>query len=161
VANKEKSPVKKKKFLALPKYPGGSRAFRLFLTDNQTYPEEALASGIEGDVYVRFRVNDQGNVIEAHVEKGIGHGCDEEALRLVRLLKYEPVRNRGLRVESSMRTKIPFRLNRNQPSFQIVYNSSVEAGKTRQENAGNKNSDVYSYTIRFQQQNAPGEEKED
>lgn len=149
--NKEKSPVKKKRFLSLPKYPGGSSAFNRFLSDNQVYPEEALQKGIEGDVYVKFIVNDLGNVIEAHVEKGVGHGCDEEALRLVRLLKYEPVRNRGMRVQSSMRTKIPFRLNKNQPSFQIVYNSSPAVTKAPQEKAHEKQGGVYSYTIQFQE----------
>lgn len=149
--NKEKNPVKKKRFLLLPKYPGGSSAFKRFLTDNQTYPEEALQKGIEGDVYIKFSVNDLGNVIEAHIEKGIGHGCDEEALRLVRLLKYEPVRNRGMRVQSSMRTKIPFRLNQNQPTFQIVYNSSPAVKKAPQEKAHEKPGDIYSYTIHFQE----------
>lgn len=155
MTNKDKNPVRKKKFLALPKYPGGSKAFKVFLTDNQAYPEEALAKGIEGDVYIRFRVNDLGDVTEAHIEKGLGYGCDEEALRLVRLLKYEPVRNRGLRVESSMRTKIPFRLNRSQPSFQIVYDSSKGAALSRQADDSQKQRDVYSYTIRFGQQDAP------
>ncbi len=161
MTNKEKNPVRKKKFLALPKYPGGSRAFKIFLTDNQAYPEEALAKGIEGDVYIKYRVNDMGDVTEARIEKGIGYGCDEEALRLVRLLKYEPVRNRGLRVESSMRTKIPFRLNRSQPSFQIVYNSSKGTVPPRQENDPQKQRDVYSYTIRFGRQNTPDAVSED
>lgn len=161
MTNKEKNPVRKKKFLALPTYPGGSRAFKTFLTDNQVYPEEALLKGIEGDVYIRYRVSDQGDVTEAHVEKGIGYGCDEEALRLIRLLKYEPVRNRGVRVESSMRTKIPFCLNRSQPSFQIVYNSSKGTAQPRQENDSPMQGNVYSYTIRFGQQGAPGTGQEE
>jgi len=156
VASKDKNPAKKKKFLALPRYPGGSRAFRFFLMDNQVYPEEAMAKGIEGDVYVRFRVNDLGEVIEAHVEKGIGHGCDEEALRIVRLLKYEQVRNRGMRVESSMRTKIPFRLNKDQDSFRIVYNSSVAGSEANPEDRSPQEKNVYSYTIRFEHETPGG-----
>ncbi|HRZ78028.1 MAG TPA: hypothetical protein P5248_11710, partial [Bacteroidales bacterium] len=42
--------------------------------------------------------------------RGLGHGCDEEALRLVRLLRYGKAKNRGLRVKASMSTRIHFKL---------------------------------------------------
>ncbi|MBP6978671.1 MAG: TonB family protein [Bacteroidales bacterium] len=155
-SNKENAPARKKKFLSLPKYPGGSSAFKRFLSDNLSYPEEALQKGVEGDVYVKFRVNDLGVVFEAHIEKGIGHGCDEEALRLVHLLKYEAVKNRGMRVQSSMRTRIPFRINKKQADIQIVYQASAGAKKISSgEKVPEQRPPVYSYTIRFQQE-TPG-----
>lgn len=149
-SNKDKTPAKKKKFLALPKYPGGSSAFKRFLSDNLSYPDEALQNKIEGDVYVKFRVSDLGVVIEAHIEKGLGHGCDEEALRVVRLLRYESVKNRGIRVQSSMRTKIPFRLSKTRPAVQVVYAApAVEKKNIPEEKVPDKKSTVYSYTIHY------------
>lgn len=55
------------------------------------YPEEAMKNNIQGQVMTTFIVDAQGNVTRAAVEKGIGHGCDEEALRVVTLMpKFEP-----------------------------------------------------------------------
>ncbi len=100
----------KKKFLNLPKYPGGNAAFRAFIAANLEYPKEALEAGVEGTVQVGFEIHDDGSVDHARIIKGIGHGCDEEALRLVRLLRYEKVRNRGVRVTMTTKTTIIFRL---------------------------------------------------
>jgi TonB family protein len=104
---------KKKKFLNLPTYPGGRDAFRKFIGENLVYPPLALQNKIEGTVFLSYVVNDMGEVIDAKVHKGIGYGCDEEALRLIRLLHYGKVNNRGLRVRSEMKTGIRFVLPAN------------------------------------------------
>lgn len=71
---------------------------------NIRYPKEAREKGIEGRVYVQFIVNEQGDVENAKVIRGIGSGADEEALRVVRQAKFEPGYQRGepVRVQYSL-----------------------------------------------------------
>lgn len=66
-----------------PKFPGGNEALVSYLSENLTYPKEAARKGIQGRVYISFIVNKEGKVTEATILKGIGYGCDEEALRVV------------------------------------------------------------------------------
>lgn len=99
-----------KRFLELPEYPGGKTAFQKFIHKNMRYPEEALAAGIEGQVHLHYWVEGNGKVVEAEITHSLGYGCDEEALRLVRMLKYGRIKNRGVKVKASMRTRIEFRL---------------------------------------------------
>ncbi|MBE0640459.1 MAG: energy transducer TonB [Bacteroidales bacterium] len=101
---------KDRRFIELPEYPGGKTAFQEFIRKNLRYPEEALKAGIEGQVHLHYWVEGNGRVVDAEVTHGLGYGCDEEALRLVKLLKYGRIKNRGLRVKASMRTRIDFRL---------------------------------------------------
>jgi TonB family protein len=102
----------KRKFLKKPRLGGGREWLREFLHKNLQYPEEAREKGIEGDVIVRFKVNEQGQVLDPKVVNGPGYGCDEEAVRLVGMLRYDAVKNRGVKVTTNNRIKIPFRLNR-------------------------------------------------
>ncbi|OFX74987.1 MAG: hypothetical protein A2X12_08050 [Bacteroidetes bacterium GWE2_29_8] len=99
---------KEKKFINTPQYPGGSKAFKNFIKDNLKYPSLALEKGIGGLVLLEFEVDDNGLVLNVNVIKGIGYGCDEEAIRLVKLLKYEKAKNHGIRVKSKVKTKISF-----------------------------------------------------
>lgn len=71
-----------------PTYPGGATAYREYLRQNARYPEEARAAGIEGAVFVSFLIDETGRILDAQVVKGCGHGLDEEALRLVRLMPW-------------------------------------------------------------------------
>ena len=77
---------------------------------NITYPEMARKAGIEGRVTVQFIVNELGSVTEAQVLRGIGGGCDEEALRIVREAKFKPGKQRGKAVKVKMSLPITFRL---------------------------------------------------
>lgn len=74
------------------------------------YPEIARKAGVEGRVIVQFVVDEQGNVVDPQVIRGIGAGCDEEALRVVRQAKFEPGQQRGKPVKVKMTLPITFRL---------------------------------------------------
>lgn len=76
------------------------------------YPEMARKAGIEGRVIIQFIVNEQGNVEEPRVVRGIGGGCDEEALRAVRQAKFKPGRQRGQPVRVQYSLPIVFKLQR-------------------------------------------------
>ncbi|MFD1468357.1 TonB family protein [Hymenobacter caeli] len=72
----------------MPDFTGGSQAYRAYLRENAHYPAEALEKVLAGAVYVGFVVDEQGRICDAEVVKGCGHGFDEEALRLVRLMPW-------------------------------------------------------------------------
>lgn len=67
-----------------PEFPGGITAMMKFLSQNMRYPSQARRMGIEGSVFVEFVVDQSGAITAARVIKGIGAGCDEEAVRVVR-----------------------------------------------------------------------------
>jgi protein TonB len=68
----------------MPQFPGGEIALFKYLSENIKYPPIARENGISGKVYVTFVVDEQGKIKDAKVVRGIGGGCDEEALRVVR-----------------------------------------------------------------------------
>jgi TonB family protein len=139
-------PRKKKKFLNLPSYTGGKKAFSAFLQQNIKYPQKALDEGVEGNVIVEFEIDDNGFVHNPRVMKGIGSGCDEEAIRVVSLLRYEKVKNQGLRVKSTTKTNIHFKL-----PARITYNVTVVSSKKDPipDKAPPKAENTYGYTITF------------
>jgi TonB family protein len=75
------------------------------------YPELAKRAGIEGRVIVTFIVDEEGNVINPQVVRGIGGGCDEEALRVVSQAKFTPGMQRGKKVKVKYSLPVIFRLN--------------------------------------------------
>ena len=74
------------------------------------YPEIARKAGVEGRVIIQFIVDESGNVSEPAVVRGIGAGCDEEALRVVREAKFKPGKQRGKSVKVKMSLPITFKL---------------------------------------------------
>ncbi|HKJ40832.1 MAG TPA: energy transducer TonB [Sunxiuqinia sp.] len=112
----------KKNFVHQPEYPGGKEQFKKFLKENLVYPKKALENRVEGTVYLVAEVNDQGEVLQVKIEKGIGFGCDEEAIRLVKSLKYGKVTNRGIRLKTWHKLRINFKLADHQsPELSLQY----------------------------------------
>lgn len=66
-----------------PEFEGGLKALRDFISKNLTYPDFAREIGKEGTVFVSFIIDEKGQVQNTNVLKGIGAGCDEEAVRVV------------------------------------------------------------------------------
>lgn len=75
-----------------------------------SYPPFAKKAGVEGRVFVQFVVDEQGNVRDAVVLRGIGAGCDEEALKAVNSAKFKPGKQRGKPVRVKMSLPITFKL---------------------------------------------------
>ena len=74
-----------------PEFPGGMEAMYKYMAQNVHYPEQAKKDGIQGRVFVRFVIEADGSVTDAGVLRGIGGGCDEEALRVVNAMpKWKP-----------------------------------------------------------------------
>jgi len=74
------------------------------------YPEMARKAGIEGRVIVQFVVDEKGNVVNPKVVRGIGGGCDKEALRVVKQAKFRPGMQRGRPVKVQYTLPITFQL---------------------------------------------------
>jgi periplasmic protein TonB len=95
-----------------PSFPGGEEARIRYLQENLRYPQMAREAGIQGTVFVTFVVERDGSVTDVRVIRGIGGGCDEEAVRVVRNMpRWEPGRQRGQPVRVQFNMPIRFVLN--------------------------------------------------
>jgi TonB family protein len=93
---------------------GGFPALYEYITANLKYPEEAKMKGVEGKVFVEFTVNKDGTLQDIHATKGIGAGCDSEAVRVMNgSPKWIPASQRGKTVRQRMVLPITFKLNAN------------------------------------------------
>ncbi|MEM7163178.1 MAG: energy transducer TonB [Bacteroidota bacterium] len=94
-----------------PEYPGGVEALKSFIANEIKYPLVANKAGVSGTVFVTFVVDKSGEVRDAEVLRGIGGGCDEEALRVVGLMeKWNPGTQRGKAVHVQYNIPIKFAL---------------------------------------------------
>jgi TonB family protein len=85
----------------MAEYPGGNQQLYADVGRSIRYPKKALKDGIEGIVYIGFDINKAGEVENVNVVKGIGGGCDEEAVRVISELKpWKPAIERGKIVKS-------------------------------------------------------------
>lgn len=95
-----------------PSYPGGEEARIRYLQENLRYPQMAREAGIQGTVFVTFVVERDGSVTDVRVLRGIGGGCDEEAVRVVQNMpRWNPGRQRGQPVRVQFNMPIRFVLN--------------------------------------------------
>ena len=70
----------------MPEFPGGEKAMKKFIADNLIYPPLAQERGIKGKVYLSFLVEPDGTITNIRVLRGLGGGCDEEAVRVVEMM---------------------------------------------------------------------------
>ena len=96
---------------------GGMQEFYQFLYKNIVYPKSASSLGIQGIAYIRFVIDEQGNVIHAEVLEGkeVGYGIDEEAMRVIKLTKWVPAMDKGKNVKQRKIIPIKFTLSSAQP----------------------------------------------
>ncbi|UII21782.1 energy transducer TonB [Fulvivirga ligni] len=91
--------------------PGGYPAFYKFVGDKLKYPAQARRMGIEGKVFVQFVVDKDGSLTDVKAVKGIGAGCDEEAVRVIKTApKWSPPKQRGKPVKQRIILPITFKL---------------------------------------------------
>ena len=94
----------------MPSFPGGEMKLMEYIAQNIKYPQEALESGIQGRVLVNFIVEPNGSISNIKVLRGMGYGCDEEAIRVVESLpRFYPGKHRGESVRVSYAVPIFFR----------------------------------------------------
>lgn len=97
----------------MPQFPGGDQALLTFLYDKLRYPALALGNRIEGIVVVQFIIDEKGKITNPKILRGIGGGCEEEALRVIGLMPdWKPGRQRGLPVRVRYNLPIRFELKK-------------------------------------------------
>ena len=105
-----KKEKKDKDFLKSAYYEGGRAALEAYVKKELRYPKEALEAKVEGTVSVRYTVDYKGHVIDASIISSLGHGCDEEALRIVKSLQYRVPNDGKIKSKYSRKIHIHFRL---------------------------------------------------
>ena len=104
--------VDRKQPYSLPIYPsfiGGDKALIDFINKNMEYPEAAKKANVSGSVLISFIVKTTGELINVKVEKGIGSGCDEEAIRIIKLMPYwKPGKYNGKAIDMQFSIPVNF-----------------------------------------------------
>jgi len=126
---------KDKHFIKKPFYEGGQKALGQYIKEHLKYPKEALEAKLEGYVIVRYTINAKGKVIQAKVISPLGKGCDEEAVRLVKSLKFQVRKNRNDKILFHRTIRINFKL---------------PAAKPQQKHKPKPNNDNISVQITYQ-----------
>jgi protein TonB len=96
---------------SMPEFPGGMGELMKYLAENIKYPPLAKESGIQGRVFINFVVEPDGSISNVKVLRGIGGGCDEEAVRVVaKMPKWKAGMQRGKPVRVSYNLPVKFTL---------------------------------------------------
>ncbi len=92
----------------MPSFPGGDQELLRFMAENTKYPALARENGLQGIVLVTFVVDERGKIDKVQVLRGIGGGCDEEAIRVMQAMpRWKPGKYRGMPVR--VQFNLPFR----------------------------------------------------
>ena len=95
----------------MPQFPNGEEAMMQYIAEQVKYPAEAKKADAQGRVFVGFIVEPDGGLSDFKVLRGIGHGCDEEALRVVKSMpKWKPGMQRGKAVRVQYLVPVNFKL---------------------------------------------------
>ena len=95
----------------MPQFPGGEAKLLEYVATHIKYPQIARETGIQGRVFVGFVVEPDGSVSNVKILRGIGGGCDEEAMRVIKSLpKWKPGKQRGKAVRVSYQIPVLFKL---------------------------------------------------
>ncbi len=94
----------------MPEFTGGETVFLKFIKKNIIYPEGAKNAGIKGSVYLEFTVENDGSVSNIKVIKSLGYGCDEEAIRVIKLTSkmWTPAKQGGVAISSTYTISVKF-----------------------------------------------------
>jgi protein TonB len=95
----------------MPQFPGGDEDLMKYIRDNTKYPQMAKEAGITGTVFVQFVVGKDGRISDVRILRGIGGGCDEEAIRVVRSMpSWKAGKQNGVAVPVYFKLPIKFSL---------------------------------------------------
>ncbi|MBA4848857.1 M56 family metallopeptidase [Emticicia sp. BO119] len=104
-----------------PEYPGGVKQLYTFINNNLRYPIEAAQNNITGKVFVKFVVRKDGSISDLKILKGIGYGCDEEAVRVIsQLPRWKPGKQNGKLVNVMFTMPINFVIDADKSTMEIV-----------------------------------------
>ena len=128
--------------LKMPRYRGGQEALQKIITENLKYPTGALDQKVEGSVEAAYDVDGLGRIKNVRILSGLGHGCDEEVMRLINMLVYEKAVNPGRNVTAHKKLKVDFKLPKARPKkTQLQYHyvpekTSAQAAPVQKKKGG-------------------------
>jgi TonB family protein len=94
----------------VPEYRGGQKALAIFLASRLKYPAKAKQNKTQGKVYVTFIIEKNGSIGDFKIIRGLGNGCDEEAIRVLKLSpSWKPGYVNGVPVRTSYTIPIIFK----------------------------------------------------
>jgi len=96
-----------------PEFPGGMEGWSKYIQRNLRYPGMAQDQGVQGKVYLSFVVEKDGTITDVKVVKGIGYGCDDEAMRVIK---------KSPRWKAGMQNNLPVRVRYNMPISYTISN---------------------------------------
>lgn len=127
-----------------------------FIYAQLRYPNAALEAGVEGTVYTEITINHKGEVTDVRVLQRLGFGCDEETVRVLKMLKFDVAKNRGVKVLFHKKIKVQFKkpvvqapAPVQQVQMQVQYVVTPAAPETPKETPAEPAQKTYSYTISF------------
>lgn len=96
----------------MPVFPGGTQSLYKYIYSNIKYPAEARKNGVSGTVSVEFIVDENGVLSDFLVVSGIGSGCDEEAIRVIKEMniahRWTPGKTNGEPVKAMFTLPVKF-----------------------------------------------------
>jgi protein TonB len=130
-----------------------------FVAEHLKYPKAALEAKVEGTVLLRYGLDYRGKVTDVKLKKGLGHGCDEEAMRVVKLLRFTVPQSSKKKVRIHQDINIHFKLPKPKPKpksptpqkMAITYTQGNQiSGKVSQKKlATPPSTSGYTYTIEW------------
>ena len=115
----------------MPEFPGGEKALMDYVSNNVKYPQEAKDKNIAGRVFIGFVVEKDGSINEVKVLRGIGGGCDEEAVRVIKSMpKWKPGIQKGKPVRVSFQMPFVFKLDESAASKSGLVNNTYMGKET-------------------------------
>ncbi len=152
-----KKETKDKHFVKKPYYVGGNDALKKFINENLKYPKKAMEKGTEGTVILRYEINHKGKVVGAKIISPLSKACNDEAIRVVKLLEFQVPKTRKARLTFHKTIQIHFRKPKEQPKkvapveqqvqYQITPSKKVESPS--EQPLPKPSSGGYSYTIKI------------
>ena len=96
-----------------PEFPGGMDGWAKYIQKNLRYPSMASENGVQGKVFLSFVVEKDGTITDVKVTRGIGYGCDDEAMRVIK---------KSPRWKAGMQNNLPVRVRYNMPISYMMQN---------------------------------------
>lgn len=154
---------KEDSFIKQPFYKGGDKALRDFVQTHLRYPAQSQANKVEGDVHIRYDINHKGDVTDTKIIGGLDEFCNEEATRVVKMLKFiVPKTPRHLKVTFHKNIRIHFHIHEMKTEYpkpiqtqELTTNQNIQISYTVVSNSAKpevkkENSPLsYNYVVRI------------
>lgn len=113
------------KYAPLPIFDDPKMNFSIFIKENIIYPEAAYKQSITGKVTLSFVVETSGRISNIEIIKSLGGGCSEEAIHLLKLIKWKPGMLDGIAVRSFLTASISFSLSDDSNHYYLPNNNNT------------------------------------